>query len=177
MRVWRAIFFAALAAAGIVAGAAATAQQNQEPGLAFVFEELVTLGPAVSPGQTPRGGRNIVPITGGTFEGPGKNGEGIRGTIVPGGWDWQLIRPDGCLEVKADYMLKTDDGAIINVVNEGALCRGEGGAPAPARTQPRFEAPTGKYEWLNQAAFIGTLDLARAPDGGAAVKIRIYRAT
>ena len=142
------------------------------PRLEFAFEEIVTLGEAVVPGKTPYGSRNMIPITGGTFEGPG-----IKGTIVPGGWDWQLVRNDGCIDVKADYMLKTDDGVIINVVNTGALCMPKAGeTPRPARTQPRFEAPLGKYQWLGQTAFIGTLEGAKGPNGEPAVKIRFYKA-
>lgn len=142
------------------------------PRLEFAFEEIVTLGQALVPGKTPYGSRNMIPITGGTFEGPG-----IKGTIVPGGWDWQLVRSDGCVDIKADYMLKTDDGVIINVVNTGALCMPkQGEAPRPARTHPRFEAPLGKYEWLGQTAFIGTLEGAKGPNGEPAVKIRFYKA-
>jgi len=62
--------------------------------LEFAFEELVLLGTAMSPGNTAYGTRNIIPISGGTFAGPG-----LRGTIVPGGWDWQLTRADGCIDV------------------------------------------------------------------------------
>lgn len=94
---------------------------------------------------------------------------------MPGGWDWQLIRSDGCVEVEADYFLKTDDGVVINIVNKGALCMpAQGAAPAPARTHPVFEAPIGKYDWLNKSAFVGTLELAD-PSNGPAVKIRIFR--
>lgn len=145
---------------------------SPEPRLEFAFEELVLLGTATAPGKTPYGNRNIIPITGGTFEGPG-----IRGTIIPGGWDWQLVRADGCVDVKADYMLKTDDGVIINVLNTGALCTPKAGEPPrPVRTSPRFEAPIGKYEWLGQTAFIGTLEGAKGPNGEQAVKIRFYKA-
>lgn len=145
---------------------------SPEPRLEFAFEEIVTLGQAIAPGKTPYGSRNIIPITGGTFEGPG-----IKGTILPGGWDWQLVRADGCVDVEADYMLKTDDGVIINVINVGVLCMPkEGQASQPARTQPRFEAPMGKYDWLNRTAFIGTLDGAKGPNGEPAVKIRFYKA-
>jgi len=152
--------------------ALASAQEAQPPRLEFVFEELVTLGPAVAPGETPYGKRNIIPITGGTFEGPD-----IRGTVVPGGWDWQLVRADGCIGVHADYMLKTDDGVIINVVNDGVLCMpADGEPPRPVRTLPRFEAPLGKYQWLGQTAFIGTLESAEGPNGEPAVKIRFYKA-
>lgn len=164
--------FAASAAALAVAAIPAHAQ-SAVPEAQFAFEEIVRLGPAIAPGQTPKGGRNIIPITGGRFEGPGKDGEGIKGEVMPGGWDWQLIRPDGCLEVEADYFLRTDDGVVINIVNTGLICRGEG-PPEAVRTHPVFEAPLGKYEWLNKSAFVGTLELASDAEGPA-VKIRIFR--
>ena len=143
---------------------ATPAGAQDTPTLEFAFEEIVALGQATSPGDTAHGGRLIIPITGGTFEGPG-----IKGVVMPGGWDWQLRRPDGCTEVKADYFLKTDDGVVINIVNTGAICPG-----APVRTHPVFEAPRGKYDWLSQNAFVGTLELA-PPENGPAVRIRIYR--
>jgi hypothetical protein len=152
--------------------AQASAQEVEPPRLEFAFEELVLLGPAAALGKTPYGNRNMIPITGGTFEGPG-----IKGTIVPGGWDLQLVRADGCIDVHADYMLKTDDGVIINVINDGALCMPKPGEPPkPVRTSPRFEAPLGKYEWLGQTAFVGTLEMAEGPKGEPAVKIRFYKA-
>jgi hypothetical protein len=167
-RAMRRAMLAPLATILMATGAAAA----DAPRLEFVFEEVVSLAPATSPGKTSLGGRNIIPITGGKFEGPA-----IRGTIIPGGWDWQLMRADGCTQVKADYMLKTDDGVVINVVNTGAICPGADGKPAPVRTSPVFEAPIGKYDWLNRAAFIGTLELAPPqPDGKPAVLIRFYKA-
>ncbi len=144
-----------------------------EPSLTYVFEETVTLAADITPGKTGLGDRNLVPITGGTFEGPG-NGSGIRGNILPGGWDWQLKRNDGCLQIKADYMLKTDDGAIINIVNSGVVCMPEPGKPPVIRTLPVFEAPAGKYEWLSKSNFIGTLEPVQSA-GVPAVKIRFYR--
>lgn len=83
----------------------------------FVFEEIVTLGPAVHPGATPYGERNLIPITGGTFSGPK-----IKGKILSGGWDWQLATKTGWRKIQADYMIQTDDGAIINVLNKGTAC-------------------------------------------------------
>jgi hypothetical protein len=148
---------------------AAVPAAGQEPSLEFVFEEIVTLGQATAPGDTARGGRLIIPITGGTFE-----GADIRGVVLPGGWDWQLRRADGCTEVEADYFLRTEDGVVINVVNKGVICPGEGGALGAVRTHPVFEAPRGKYEWLSQTAFVGTLEPA-PPSAGPAVKIRFYR--
>lgn len=163
MKTW----LTALAAGAM--GIAAPAAAQEEPTLEFVFEEIVKLGDVTVPGDTARGGRIIIPITGGTFAGPD-----IKGVVVPGGWDWQLRRADGCTDVKADYFLRTDDGVVINVVNTGAICAGEGGARRPVRTHPVFEAPRGKYEWLSQNAFVGTLELA-PPENGPAVRIRFYR--
>lgn len=161
----------AIGLAALLASAPAVPQDEpQPPRLEFAFEEIVTLGQAIPLGETPRGRRNIVPITGGTFSGPG-----IEGTIIGGGWDWQLMRSDGCTEIEADYMIRTSDGVVINVVNVGALCPPEAGARAPAKTQPRFEAPKGRYDWLNRSAFIGTLEIAPNA-GGPAVRIRIYKA-
>ena len=159
--------------AGAIAGATlgmATPAAAEEPSLEFVFEEVVSLGAAVQPGDTARGGRNIIPITGGTFKGPGLSGE-----IMPGGWDWQLRRADGCVQIKADYMLKTDDGVIINVVNQGVSCPRAAGEPAYVRTVPVFEPPLGKYAWMGQSAFVGILVSERKPGAAPAVRIRFYR--
>lgn len=164
----------AAAAFGLLAAFAsspgATQDQADAPRLEFAFEEIVTLGQTIPVGETPRGRRNIIPITGGTFSGPG-----IEGTIIGGGWDWQLTRSDSCTEVEADYMIRTNDGVVINVINVGVLCPLEAGSPGPAKTQPRFEAPKGKYDWLNRSAFIGTLEIAASSEVPA-VKIRIYKA-
>ncbi|HVT54954.1 MAG TPA: DUF3237 family protein [Xanthobacteraceae bacterium] len=165
MRIW------SVALAGTLLAMPAHAQEPAPaPALTFAFEEIVTLGQVVEVGKTARGERRIIPITGGHFEGPG-----IKGEVMPGGWDWQLTRPDGCTDVKADYFLKTDDGAVINVVNTGEICPGTKDAPSAVRTHPVFEPPLGKYEWLGKQAFVGTLE--GAPESKIpAVKIRFYRA-
>jgi hypothetical protein len=157
------------AVAAFLAGSPAAAQAPSAPVAEFAFEEIVLLGPAQQMGNTARGARQFIPITGGTFEGPQ-----IKGAIVPGGWDWQLRRADGCTEIEADYMIRTDDDVIINVVNKGVLCPPKDGVAIPARTHPVFEAPRGKYEWLSQAGFLGTLEMATGAPGPA-VKIRFYR--
>lgn len=144
-----------------------------EPALRFVFEETVTLDANVTFGTTVLGPRTIVPITGGTFAGPGFSGEGIKGTVLPGGWDWQLRLADGCTKIHADYMLRTDDGAMINVVNEGVSCRARD-PRSTVRTRPVFEVSGEKYSWLGRNAFVGTLDPVSLPDGKRAVRIRFY---
>ena len=41
-------------------------------------------------GMTPYGERRIINILGGTVEGPK-----LKGRILPGGADWQIVRTDG----------------------------------------------------------------------------------
>jgi hypothetical protein len=151
-----------IAAASVLALATAAPAVAQEvtpsppPGLQLelLYRSVVTLGQAINVGETPRGVRRIIPITGGTFEGPR-----MRGEILPMGWDWQLDRSDGCTDIVADYFLRTDDDVVINVVNSGTLCMPVPGAapPPPVRTSPAFEAPLGEYDWLTRGAFVGTL--------------------
>jgi len=129
----------------------------------LVLEARVTVAAPMELGQTPYGRRRVIPITGGTFTGPR-----IKGTVVPGGADWQVIRSDGVTELTAMYELKADDGTLIHVTNKGLrhgpdavmqrLARGEAVDPASYyfRTVPVFEAPAGAYDWLNRSIFVGT---------------------
>lgn len=152
------------------AGQAAETNLAAPPQLRFVYEEQVALAPSMPVGETPMGKRNIVPITGGTFAGPG-----LKGKVLPGGWDWQLTNASGCFNLHADYMIQTDDGAIIHVVNAGLVCPNSAGTRDAMLTTPVFEAPKGKYDWLNGGAYIGTLELMTL-DGKPAVRIRFFKA-
>jgi hypothetical protein len=144
------------------------------PKFEFVYECDATLEPALDFGRTFEGQRRIIPITGGTVRGPK-----IRGELLSGGADWNLTRNDGAGSVEAAYYLKTDDGVLIRIVNKGV---GGGGPPAPEGatgerffmfTHPSFEAPTGKYDWLNRSMFVGTLGARK--DAHNAVLIRVFR--
>jgi len=135
----------------------------------FVFELRVLLEPAIVLGETRDGVRQAIPIIGGSFEGPA-----IRGEILSGGADYQLERPDGVRELEAVYMIKTDDGALINVVNEGIIVTPESSGDAPyIMTTPRFWAPLGKYDWLNKSVFLSRI--VGGSDDPPAVFIRVYR--
>ena len=89
------------------------------PRLAFAFEERVALAAPLVIGPIAAGLRRIIPIGEGTFAGPGYQGEGIRGRIVPGGADWQILRTDGVDELHARYTLETDRGELIYVMVQG----------------------------------------------------------
>ena len=55
----------------------------------FVYEALFYLEPVMMLGQGPLGERRIIPIVGGVFAGPR-----IKGKVLPGGADRQLVRQD-----------------------------------------------------------------------------------
>lgn len=68
----------------------------------------------VSLGEAPCGERRYVPLGGGTVAGPELNG-----TLVPGGVDWQIQRSDGVLEIAAHYVLRLEDGSLVEVQSNG----------------------------------------------------------
>ena len=128
----------------------------------WVMRIEVTCGPEQPMGDTPDGRRMNYDILGGTLSGPA-----ISGVVLAGGSDWFLERPDGVGQLDARYSLRTHDGVIINVANRGLLRYADGlreqdltGWP-PARHQyaahctPQFQAPLGKYDWLNAGVFVG----------------------
>lgn len=95
-------------------------------------DAIVTLGPA------PRGERRYVPLRGGTASGPELNGE-----IVDGGVDWQWQRADGVLEIAAHYVIRTLDGALVEVQSDG-LRHG----PAPVMERLARGEPVGRDEYF-----------------------------
>lgn len=137
------------------------------PKLELAFEEVVTLDKTVTVGDTALGHRQFVPITGGIVSGPR-----LKGKVLPGGWDWQLLLPNGCMSLSADYMLQAEDGTIIHVSNKGMLCGGNG---KRVFTRPVFEAPKGTYEWLTTGTFLGVLSGA-GDAAHPAVRITFYQA-
>ena len=45
--------------------------------------------------------------------------DGLRGTVAPGGVDWQSVRADGAMEIRAHYLLRTDQDEPIEVESHG----------------------------------------------------------
>lgn len=135
----------------------------------FLYRSVVTLAPVQTIGPVPDGERRIIPITGGRFEGPR-----LRGEVLPGGADWQVVRHDGSAHLDARYTLRTDDGALIYVHNVGIrhgppdvlarLAQGEAVDPRLYyfRTVPRFECGDRRYVWLNHLIAVATA--VRRPD-------------
>ena len=105
---------------------------------------------------------------GGSFEGPN-----IRGTVLPGGADRQLIRKDGVRQLDALYELQADDGAVITVRNRVLIDDQGSGRPRYAFSTLEITAPEGPHAWLNRGVYVGTLDSLRPQR--AAVLIRVFK--
>jgi hypothetical protein len=117
--------------------------------LELVSRLTVQIGEPIDAGRTPAGHRRIIPITGGTAEGPGFSGE-----VLPVGADWSLVRLDGVPTVTATYLVRTQDGTVLTVSNTGSIKLGE---IVMGITRPSIEAPDGPYAWLNDAVLVGSL--------------------
>jgi hypothetical protein len=166
-----------LLALWIAVCAAAAPPPGQAARLTFAFELRATVGPPLEIGEVPHGLRRIVPITGGTVEGPA-----IRGTVMAGGADWQMIQPDGFSELDTRYTIRTDTGQVVYVQNKGIrhaapdvmkrLLAGETVDPSLVyfRTVPTFETASPELQWLARSVFVGVGE--RYPSD---VRIRFYK--
>jgi hypothetical protein len=127
-------------------------------------------------GATPVGERRVIHILGGRVEGPR-----FTGRILPGGADWQVIRPDGAADIEARYTLESAQGGLVLVSSEGLrhgppdilarLARGEAVDPAHYyfRTLMRFETADPALAWMNRILAIA--HGARLPN---AVKLDVH---
>ncbi len=162
----RSFLFGAAGAASLAASEEARAAPAQErdvkPGLEFVFSATVTLGAILEQGTYDGARRRIVPITGGTVEGPR-----FKGVVLPGGADWQSLRVgDGNTQIYARYTLRHDDGTIVSIVNPGVrrgppdvmakLAAGQVVDPASYyfRASPQFDVQPGPHGWLMENTFV-----------------------
>jgi hypothetical protein len=128
------------------------------------------LGPVQEIGSLAAGRRRVVPITGGTLEGPR-----LRAEILPGGADWQLITATGSAIIEARYTVRADDGALILVHSRGVrsgppevlarLAAGErvDHAAYYFRTLYTLECGAAAHAWLNERLFIAIAE--RLPSG------------
>jgi hypothetical protein len=147
------------------------------PRLSFAFEVRVDVAPSEHVGNGEGDVLDFTPITGGTVEGPR-----LRGTVVPGGGDWSVRRGPCVFELDARYLLRAEDGALIDIVNRGyyrtktaeAMERMEAGEELDAseayfRTSPVFRTDAPHHRWLAETVFVG---LAR--DDAGQICIRFY---
>ncbi|MDR3421583.1 MAG: DUF3237 domain-containing protein [Xanthobacteraceae bacterium] len=147
------------------------------PDLEFIFAAHVLVDQPLDLGDIGKGARRIVPIVGGEFSGPQ-----MRGKVLPGGADWQILRHDGVSELEARYTLRTDDGALIHVRNLAlrhgppqviaALAAGQPTDPQSYyfRGATFFETGAARYAWIGKHIVVCTGE--REPTG---VKLKFYQ--
>jgi len=135
------------------------------PTTRLAWEAEVTLSPMIDMGDSPLGKRRMIPITGGTFIGPR-----LRGKVLPGGADRQLVRKDGSTLLNALYEMQTDDGAVLTILNRVTI--DPSAKPPYSRSMVEVTAPEGPHGWLNRRIFVG--DLHGLPPERKAVLIRVY---
>jgi hypothetical protein len=134
-----------------------------KPDLDLVDGLHARLGEMVVIGESPEGLRRMIPIVDGTFDGPN-----VRGEVLGGGADWQYVRSDGVTIAEAVYLLKANDGTLIQIRNRGVrhgppeviqrLTEGEYVDPSEYyfRASPTFLVSPGPYDWLNRGVFVAT---------------------
>jgi hypothetical protein len=136
-------------------------QTPQAPRLELAFELHAEVGKPDEVGAVAGGTRRVIPIIGGTFAGPG-----LKGKILPGGADHQLLQPDGFTQLEARYILQTDQGEMIYVNNRGMrhgppevlarLNKGERVDPNLIyfRTAATIETAALRLQWMSRAIFV-----------------------
>lgn len=136
------------------------------PELRFVMRIVAEVDPHLEIERRGDDSLLIIPITGGTVEGE------IAGRVHPGGADWCRLRADGACEVEARYWIRTDTGAIVDVVNVGRIAPGEvPGEMGVFMTTPQFRTIEPELQWLTQRAFLG-----RAEAFGTHTTIDVFEA-
>ena len=134
------------------------------PGITTEFLFTIALEvPVLVLGETPYGTRRIARIVGGSFDGPR-----LRGTVLPGGGGWIILRRDDVLDIEVRIVLETDDRQTIYMHWKGfrhgpkdvidRLNRGETVDPSSYyfRTTPYFETSSETYSWMNRICSIAT---------------------
>jgi hypothetical protein len=127
-----------------------------------LFVMRLDVKPIVVVGETPGPYRRVGIVPSGAFV-----GERLSGAVLDGGSDWQTVRHDASTTLDVRLLLRTDDGVHITMAYKGVrhgpadvierLEKGEEVDPASYyfRIGPTFEAPVGKYAWLNGIIAVG----------------------
>ena len=133
------------------------------PQLQFFADLSVQVSQPQEVGQVFGAQRRVIPILGGEV-----TGDGWRGRILPGGADFQLIASPTVAQLDARYVIETDAGDRIFVVNRALrsapaevtakLIRGEPVDPALVyfRCVPSFETGSPALAWIMERIFVGT---------------------
>ena len=138
-----------------------------------LFTVSVAVDKPIVVGQDNKNGRRqLIPITSGTVEGCDINGAPLKGTVLPGGVDSQVIRPDGKCELSARYGIRLENGESFYIENNGIRTVPEAYVEKVLyyfATVPTFEAYSDNLRWLEKHVFY-----CKAIRETAQVKINYY---
>lgn len=118
--------------------------QNRGLESEFMMELTLELGQQMNAGET-----MIGPISGGSFSGPG-----IQGEVLPGGADWMTMS-DGHNNLDVRIALETSDGDIIYMTYTGILQMAENPADGYWTVAISFNTALGEYDWMNHIVAVG----------------------
>jgi hypothetical protein len=153
--------FFAIALALTLSSLGAAVQADTPPKLELAVEINLEVGAPEDVGAVTGGRRRLIPVMGGSFKGPQ-----LKGTVLPGGSDAQLLQPDGFTQIDARFVLQTDDGKKIYFVNHGVrnaapdvlakLNAGESVDPALVyfRTAGEAQTTAPELQWMNRSLFL-----------------------
>lgn len=148
------------------------------PALEPAFEVDAQLEPLADYGVTRAGHRRVIGVAGGTVTG------GLEGVILPGGADWQSVRPDGTVDIDGRYSIRTTRDELVYLQVRGvrsgpadviaALLEGRAVDPSEYyfRTSIEVETSSPRLSEWQKKIFIASC--VRDADG---VRYRAYRVT
>jgi len=136
--------------------------QLPDPRLSLTYRLDAALAQPLDLGDSARGHRRIVAITGGTFTGPELNGKLLPGASA----DWQIVLADGTVLGDIRYTLQTDGGDLLYVQSRSVrhgpadvlarLGRGEevDASRYTFRAATQIETAAAGLDWLNKGVFV-----------------------
>jgi hypothetical protein len=148
----------------------------------YLFRMVLTAGtPQMETKPDARGGMlRVIPVIGGTFEGPK-----LKGMLVPGTTaDWLRVEPDGTAHMDVRLVMKTDKGQTFFMHYSGVrhgpadviarLGRGETVDPSSYyfRIAIRFETADPELAWLNTVLGVG---VGQRPPAGPTYDVYVVR--
>jgi len=129
----------------------------------FLFRIVLSVGAPQMVGTARNGELRIVPVTGGSAEGPRFKGEVLPGSAA----DWLRLDPDGTAHMDVRLTLRAEGGGLVYMhysgIRTGApevlrrLNAGEAVDPSEYyfRTAIRFETGAPDLAWMNRILAVG----------------------
>jgi hypothetical protein len=138
------------------------------PTMTLLYSMKAELGERISMGPVPNGQQRIViPIVGGTFQGPRISGQGHAifttlqasnrrtGKVLNIGADWLLVDTRGNARPNTRYNIQADDGTYIYVQTEGPTLN-----DGRILLHGTFDtATTGTDAWMQDVVAVGVLNV------------------